>query len=255
MKYLISLNSDSGLVLKKNQDCCLALTGQYGGEEIAFAVVCDGMGGLSHGEVASEVTVDAFKRWITSFLSIDASDVKWEEIRSQWRNLIISLNQKIGEYGAENAAKLGTTLTAALFVGNKYLAVNVGDTRLYKITDKVKRITRDHTLVEFKVRQGSLTAEEARVSPEKNILLQCIGASEEVFPDFHIGDVNEEEVYFLCSDGFRNKLIEDELFDNLSPKKLVDKQKMNEASEFLINLNKSRNERDNISIVIVKSVR
>lgn len=254
MDYIISLNSDSGLILNKNQDCCMALTGKYGGEQMAFAVVCDGMGGLSHGEVASEVTVDAFKRWVTGFVSNNGSVVDWDEIRFQWRNLIVALNQKIAEYGRDKAIKLGTTLTAALFVGEKYLAVNVGDTRLYKITDEVKRITRDHTLVEFKVRQGSLTEEEARHSPEKNILLQCIGASEEVFPDFHCGTVKEDEVYFLCSDGFRNQLTDSELLNYLSPKRLDGKEEMNEASNYLIRLNKQRNEKDNISIVIVKSV-
>lgn len=254
MNYLISLKSDSGLILEKNQDCCMALTGQYGGENMAFAVVCDGMGGLSRGEVASEVTVDAFKRWIKAFVSGGSSPVDWDEIRSQWYNLIISLNQKIAEYGDLNAVKLGTTLTAVLFVSDKYLAVNVGDTRLYKITDEIRRITRDHTLVEFKVRQGRLTPEEARLSPEKNILLQCIGASEEVFPDFYNGTVNEDEIYFVCSDGFRNKLVDEELLKYLSPQKLINKEKMNEASTILIDLNKSRNEKDNISIVVVKSV-
>lgn len=255
MKYLISLNSDPGLVYEKNQDCCLALTGRYNGKNMAFAVVCDGMGGLSHGEVASEVTVDAFKRWVNGFLFGDDIKVNWDKVQSQWWNLIDSLNKKIAEYGNRNAVKLGTTLTAVLFIDNEYLAVNVGDTRLYKITDKIERITRDHTLVEFKVRQGSLTAEEARFSSEKHILLQCIGASEEVFPDFHSGKVCEEDVYFICSDGFRNKTNEDELLDNLSPQKLVDKQKMNNTSKSLIDLNKSRNEKDNISIIIVKSVR
>lgn len=254
MDYLISLKSDVGLVLNKNQDCCMALTANYYGKRVAFAIICDGMGGLTHGEVASEVTVDAFNRWITEFLKGDNGDVNWDEIREQWRNLISALNIEIAKYGAERSAKLGTTLTAVLFVDKKYLAVNVGDTRLYKITDIIDRITTDHTLAELKIRNGRLTEEEAMISPEKNILLQCIGASEEVLPDFHNGTVNNEEVYFLCSDGLRNKISDNEFFEYLSPDKLSNKEKMNEVSEFLINLNKYRKEKDNISIIIVKSV-
>lgn len=79
-------------------------------------------------------------------------------------------------------------MTALLLTKDRYYIINVGDTRAYEITDRVMMLTKDQTLVAREVELGLLTDEEARVDSRKNILLQCVGASDDLYPDLFFGD-------------------------------------------------------------------
>jgi serine/threonine protein phosphatase PrpC len=254
MHYLVSLKSDMGIKMDTNQDCCLVYSSKRKYDGMAFAIVCDGMGGLTNGEIASNTVVGSFKKWLYDFIEI-AEDFSWGLIQVAWFDLIEDVNKKLLQYGRKNGFRLGTTLTAALFVGDEFLAVNVGDSRLYRVTQgSVDCITKDHTLVAQEVRNGVITQEEAENDPRRNILLQCIGGSDEVYPDFFSGKVNSDEVYFICSDGFRHEITTEEIKSHFSPDSINDKETMQSAIEYLINVNKSRLEKDNISVVMVKTV-
>ena len=87
----------------------------------------------------------------------------------------------------------------------------------------------------------------------RNVLLQCVGASDEVYPDMFYGDVRENAVYMLCSDGFRHEITPGEIYDSLKPLELFDEQMMKWHSEKLIERNKQRGERDNISVALVRT--
>lgn len=117
----------------------------------------------------------------------------------------------------------------------------------------VRQITNDQTFVAREVALGNMTEEQAHTDERRSVLLQCIGASDDVYPDMFFGDVHENAVYMLCCDGFRHEITSDEIYDRFRPDKLLDENEMNRASVDLINLNKQRQERDNITVALVRT--
>ena len=150
--------TDAGLVRHENQD-------SYDVREVSgftSAVVCDGMGGVAGGRLASSVAVDSFQNEIGRILK---SSMSLQQI-SQAADYAVSLaNDAIRSRAAEDAAyaNMGTTLVCALARDKQVVIVNVGDSRAYHICrDGIRQISRDHSLVEVLVERGDLTPEEAR---------------------------------------------------------------------------------------------
>ena len=140
-----------------------------------------------------------------------------------------------------------------LITQNRYYVLNVGDSRAYEISDRVKQITADQTFVAREIALGNMTEEQAKHDERRNVLLQCVGASDEVYPDMFFGETHGNAVYMLCSDGFRHEISADEIFEKLNPDVLLDEYMMNVNAEGLIELNKARKERDNISVALTRT--
>lgn len=254
MKYIGSVTTDVGNIKKTNQDSlCIkvAETKRYG--QVALAVVCDGMGGLSKGELASATVIRAFSDWFVNDFAKMIDNFSWEVVAAQWKNLIVRENQELLEYGKMHGVNLGTTLTAMGFVGREYLIAHVGDTRAYLINSGIKQLTEDQTFIAREIRNGRMTVEEAKTDSRKNMLLQCIGASREVTPDLIRGQVEENAIYMMCSDGFRHMISEQEMYEHLNPDVLIGLEQMNQKGRFLVDTVKHRNERDNISVLLIKT--
>ena len=100
---------------------------------------------------------------------------------------------------------------------------------------------------------GNLTPEEAKTDSRRSILLQCVGASDEVYPDIFLGDTKLNAVYMLCSDGFRHEITNEEIFNYLNPSVMVDADGMKHNMDALIEINKQRMERDNISVITIRT--
>ncbi len=255
MDFIISASTDVGLQKETNQDSVTVKVAQTSIGKVCMAVLCDGMGGLSKGELASAELVVAFSDWFATRLPMLIQEgIEDGVLRAEWTELILSMNKKIQSYGHRYGIQLGTTVTAALFTQNRYYIINVGDTRAYQIYDGITQLTEDQTFVQNEVRRGNLTPEEALNHPRRNILLQCVGASEVIFPDMYFGDVLPGMVFVLCCDGFRHELSEDEILSGFAPIHLADAETIKQCSEYLIDLNKARQETDNITVAVVKTV-
>ena len=256
MKFAVSGNTDVGIKKETNQDCLLVRKYSTDFGEAVFAVLCDGMGGLAKGEVASASLIKAFDDWSEENIpsSFDSTGgVNMDVVRSQWTTLITSMNEKIKGYGRRNGVSLGTTVTAILISQTNYIIVNVGDTRAYNISDAVYVLTNDQTLVAKEVAEGKLTPEQAEKDPRRSVLLQCVGASDNVYPEFFYGETIPDTVYMLCSDGFRHEITQDEIYNAFAPSALYDEQTMYSNTAYLIETNKSRQERDNITVALIRS--
>lgn len=254
MKFLVSAYSDIGIKKKTNQDSVLVETAQVGKGEIAFAMVCDGMGGLEKGELASATVIKAFAQWFQfSFPQMLENGFSDRILEERWREIIYAQNSRIQTYGNEQGISLGTTAVCILIYDGSYYVMNVGDSRAYRISAHVEQLTKDQTFVQREIDAGRMTLKEARVDSRRNMLLQCVGASEYIEPDFFKGDVREDEVYMLCSDGFRHIITEEEIYEQLSPMALETEKDMLENSTYLTELNKHRREEDNISVVLIKT--
>ena len=221
---------------------------------MAFSVLCDGMGGLQKGEVASAAVIDAFNNWaIKQLPALSVSPIDKDIIREQWNDIIQQMNVKIMNYGKQTGITLGTTCVTLLLTDYGYFAMNIGDSRIYEISDSLIQLTNDQTLIAREIALGNLSPEQAKTDPRRSILLQCIGASEVVVPEFLTGNTAQNSVYMLCSDGFRHEITPEEIYNYLNPSQLTDAEAMHRNSELLIETNKSRFEKDNISVVTIKT--
>lgn len=254
MNFIVSATTDIGLTKSTNQDSYSVRVFSTNQGKMALAVLCDGMGGLSKGEVASASLVNAFCKWADTKLPVLCKGkITDSDIRADWTGIAKEYNEKIKTYAASCGTNMGTTLTAILLTEKRYYIINVGDTRAYEISDGVKVLTKDQTVVAREVELGSLTPEEAENDSRRSVLLQCIGASDEVYPDMFFGDIKANAVYMLCSDGFRHEITEDEIYQYLNPNVMVDVKGMKQNMDALVELDKQRQERDNISVVSIRT--
>ena len=198
--------TDRGVVREENQDAIgiEILTAQR-----MLAVVCDGMGGARAGHVASTMALERFIEQFKAFYAqgeLTAAQML-EQSALCANEAVFRHAQSHGEcYG------MGTTIVAALADREKVDVLNVGDSRAYLITGEgISRITRDHSLVEDLVLRGELTAEEARVHPNKNLITRALGAEEQVQADLFSLEVAPGSYLLLCSDGLSNVVSDQEM--------------------------------------------
>lgn len=253
LRYVATAETDIGIVKDTNQDSVLIKHATYGKSEVLMAIICDGMGGLSKGEVASATVIREFDKWFLTNLEFELRNPDMDVIGGKWALLLKNLNIKIQEYGQSIGERLGTTFTGALFINNKYLVVHVGDTRLYRIDKTLQQLTNDHTYVAREVLKGNLTPEQAKTDKRRNMLLQCVGASKIIEPQIICGDASKC-VYLLCSDGLRHRITDEEISESFIFKDLRNKTVMHTKSKKMIALVKERKEKDNISVVLIKSL-
>ncbi|MCI9146236.1 MAG: serine/threonine-protein phosphatase [Eubacterium sp.] len=255
MRFLSAAHTDIGIAKKINQDSFTLKIAKSSKHNIAFAVLCDGMGGLKNGELASAFVVNAFSNWFEQvFPSIVDSKLDFEAIKKQWNNIAISQCEKIMDYGNANGISLGTTLSAILCIDNQYIIIHIGDTRIYRLNDNIEQITTDHTFVANEVLHNRMTVDQAQTDSRKNVLLQCIGASKNIECEFKMGTIGENEEFLLCCDGFRHEISNEEIYGVLAPDFMSSEKVMRKSLVDLVNLNKQRNEKDNITAILIKTI-
>lgn len=257
MNYFFAFQSDVGIRKDTNQDSCCIKQAVTEKGNVLFALICDGMGGLAKGELASATLIRVFSSWFEEQMPlILAQSDPFDEIRYQWGRLMKQQNQVIAEYGRKNGIQLGSTLTGLLILEDgRYLIGHIGDTRAYHISDQTAdTLTEDQTVVARDVALGRITPEMAKTDPRRNVLLQCIGASRTIEPAFYEGTFVAGDCYMLCSDGFRHEITLEEIKQALSPVANNNEQDMAENLRKLIELNKYRHESDNITAMLIKAV-
>lgn len=242
MKVQYVVKSDVGTYKKTNQDSVLFEHASFKGKDIILGVVCDGVGGLDKGELASKTVIECFQSWFENELK---NNLDIQDILNEWKHLIIDVNNRLIEYGKKYRIQLATTLSALLILDESVLLFHVGDSRIYLINEKIKQLSIDHTLVQKEIDQGILSNEEALMDPRRHILYQCIGVNEGIHPQIELSSL-QSGTYLLCTDGFYNTLIKDEF---LEFNQYHSKRKLNSYVNDLFNRIKCRDEKDNISVI------
>lgn len=253
MEVIASYYTDVGNVKKMNQDSLSVKVVNSPRGKIVFALVCDGMGGLEQGELASKEAVVAFNNWfLTQFAQMVAEDTVTEtEVFRQWQDLIQTINYRMGEYANYHGMMMGTTVSVLLVYEEQYFICHVGDSRINCIDRSIRQITKDHTLVAQEVEMGVLTMEEALVDPRRSILLQCVGASEFIEPQYERGTIGEDTTFLISSDGFVHMISQEELYQRFRPEALKDKEQVRTACEQAARVVMERGEKDNITVVAI----
>ncbi|MBR6477211.1 MAG: serine/threonine-protein phosphatase [Lachnospiraceae bacterium] len=254
MNFKAVAHSDVGIRKKTNQDSAIVKIARTDYGKVAMASVCDGMGGLANGELASATVIRMLSKWFeTTFPALLYQGLDMEILQKSWTDLIYEANGKLAEYGRAMHADMGTTMVLLLIVDHVYYIANVGDSRAYYMRDYMQQITKDQTYVQREMDLGHMTYEQARRDPQRNVLLQCIGASPIIEPDFYTGNVDPGSAFLLCSDGFRHTITQEEIYEYLNPLKLFNENTMQEGVNYLTELNKYRQETDNISAVLIRA--
>ena len=270
MHYIAAARTDIGNSKTVNQDSLMLKVADTPDGELAYAVLCDGMGGLEHGQVASAAVVRAYEKWFNEeFAALFGRKALEQELRRSWYNTLMDCNEKIIRYSKIHGGNMGTTLTSVIFFNDNYYIMHVGDCRVYEMIDTCEQITNDQTYVAREVALGHMTREQALNDPRRNVLLQCVGVNHEVRPDFIHGKVSRGASYLICSDGFRHELTTREIYSgchlNLDViEKTVGKELTKDSRQSarklmetrlndLIKINKQRKERDNISAILIKT--
>jgi serine/threonine protein phosphatase PrpC len=179
--------SDVGRVRKNNEDS------GYAGEHLV--VIADGVGGAAAGELASTVAVQTIRRIDTA----PESDLL--EILA---GAVHRANDRLGELVEDDPAVegMGTTLTAALFDGERIGLAHIGDSRAYLYRDdELQQLTTDHTWVQSMVDEGEITAEEARTHAHRNVILKVLQGRTTDEPDLSVHRLQAGDRLLLCSDG------------------------------------------------------
>lgn len=235
-----------GLVREINQDAYEIHPLPDGG---MLAVVCDGMGGPAGGEVASTMSVELISKDIvsgyTTFLSED-------ELLELVRDAIGEANARVFEYSMRDLelAGMGTTVVLALATEQTAYLANVGDSRAYLYSchngqHKLTQITHDHSVVQELVDGGSLSSEEARNHPKKNIITRALGTQSSVNIDYFKVALVPGDKLLLCSDGLSNMLEEQQICA------LLQKPDAARAVDALIEASLDAGANDNVTAVLI----
>ena len=233
---MIGALSDIGNHRKVNED----FLGYYKDDYKKIYIMADGMGGHNAGEIASKLAVDSIIEFINSKASI-------ENLENALIEAIKYANKKIYEVSKTDLSfyGMGTTVTACLISNSQMAVANVGDSRCYIINSQgIVQITKDHSLVQELVDNGSITQEEAEVHPNKNIITRSLGTSPKVEVDTLLLDLNTVFKVILCSDGLSNSVNSKEMLS------IVETENHETACKELVELSKQRGSRDNISVIV-----
>lgn len=228
--------SEAGPVRKVNQDSFFA--GEVGGGYLA--VVADGMGGHSTGEVASQKAVEIIRRELAQSRSYPPAALA---------RAVQSANLEIFDYAADHPENhgMGTTLTSVFIDDQVGLVGHVGDSRVYLVrAGAIRQLTFDHSWVAERVRQGTLTAEEAKNHRLRNIITNALGALPEVKLDLSHFQVQKGDRLLLCSDGVNMLLSDDKLLE------IVQDFPPTEAARQLIDAANALGSPDNVTAVVME---
>ena len=212
----------------------------------SWAVVCDGMGGVHGGKVASSTAIDIVSQKITKCYN---PSMHINSIENLLLSSITTANCLVYDRGAgdKELEGMGTTIVAAISKNGEICIAHVGDSRAYLISDdKIRLITKDHSLVQEMLDNGQITKEEFEVTPIKNIITRALGIGEEVEIDFDFVCVNPDEALILCSDGLSGLVSDSEIFDAYL------NNDFESLAEKYIELANANGGRDNITVVIMK---
>jgi len=194
--------SDVGLVRQNNEDYWAELPQQN------FFTLADGMGGHRAGEVASKETVDALCETIKKSTAAEYEELTLEEIHGVLQFAIEQVNEHIYALGHsdESLKGMGTTLCCAYFHPHGLIYGHVGDSRIYRYRGGLlDQLTKDDSLYRELMDSGRLNTHRSEFH-YKNIITKAIGTEPFVEPSVHITDIQNQDIYLMCTDGLTDML-------------------------------------------------
>lgn len=244
MNLIFNSTTDIGNTRPTNQDSIFTNSISVNDINFFIAVVCDGLGGLQCGEIASQKTISYIKEWFNCLryrsFSMENINSQFEYLTDELDNLILQVNSDLVDYSTEKNISMGTTLSL-IFIGNEnYYIINVGDSRIYKYNQNIFQVTTDDSNVLIVDGQKKL------------VLTQCIGKKIDIDLRIDGGTISIGDTFLLCSDGFYKRMDLNLITTHLQ--NISTKEDIQYMEQILINDIKQKGEPDNISIIVVKFI-
>ena len=241
--------TDVGKVREVDEDSILAADLSFGinseNNQFLLLAVADGMGGHAKGEEASKIALNTITKTVIPQLN---ENIPYTDLLDQG---IKNANQAILDYTVEHPETkgMGTTSVCAVVKDNEVHLVNLGDSRAYVISnDEIRRVTKDHSLVQQLVDQGTITEEETRTHPQKNVISKAIGINADIESDTMRLKLASDESLLLCCDGVIAHLTDEDIH-----KTIIESSDPDAACQNIVNLANERGGSDNISLIILSS--
>ena len=236
-------NSDVGRMRQNNEDAF-----RFGriDDSVCWAVVCDGMGGASGGQVASTIAADMVSKKIEKCYNKSMSE---SSIENMLLSAITTANVTVFDRAIadEFLNGMGTTIVAAVIKNGRVNIAHVGDSRAYLIHDgALTQLTKDHSLVQEMYDKGQLSRDELKNNNLRNIITRALGVAEGIDIEFNTADLGSGDVLLLCSDGLTNEVSEEEMLS------LYDSAKFEQYPAKLIEQANKAGGKDNITVVAVQ---
>lgn len=245
MKYLTGVYWERGSTAKGNQDAVVLLQVLTARGRVMMAAVCDGMGGLAQGEVASGYVTRRLQEWFYESLLYAMQKRKpYWVIRRSLDRLVYHMQEQLQQYGSREKLSLGTTMTVLVLWEKVYLIWHLGDSRIYRMNGTGRR-----------GREWAKTAEAVCLTKDhargKHVLTKCVGSFGYERPDFCMGRIGNGQALLLCSDGFRHCVTNQELSEVLRPGQLREEEQITRRLQEIGEACMKRGEKDNMSAVYV----
>lgn len=207
---LIKGNTDIGKIRQANEDGY-----DFGSfdDGTSWAVVCDGMGGVRGGQIASSLVTEMVSDKIRKCYNKLMPVYSFENI---FLSTITTANVIVNDRSFTDTEfqGMGTTIVAAIVKDTQACIAHVGDSRVYKLNSEgITQLTKDHSLAQEMLDSGQITKEEFENYPKKNIITRALGIDEKVEIDFDFTDVAEGDLLLLCTDGLSGLLSDEEIYD------------------------------------------
>lgn len=226
--------SDTGKVRSLNEDSFLV------NPDVGLWVVADGMGGHDAGDYASQTLVAALA-------DLERPGTA-PELLSEMETRVIAANAKLRQTARDRGAHsvIGCTLASLVIFEDAFACVWSGDSRVYRIRNgSIEQISRDHTEAQELIDRGTLTPEEAKVWPRKNVITRAIGVFDEPELEMIQGRIEDGDTFVLCSDGLTEH-VEDE---EIRQKSLL--RPIGRVCRELIDMTLERGAKDNVTVIAV----
>jgi PPM family protein phosphatase len=241
--------TDTGMVRPHNEDSVTI------GPEYGIAILADGMGGYSAGEVASSIATSVLKVTLEEGLDRlqQQADLRPHRNR-QIHQLLVESIQRVNS-AVLDAARIepqykgmGTTLVTALFHHDKITVAHVGDSRAYRLRQgELVQITRDHSLLQEQIDAGLVNPEWARFAQNKNLVTRAVGVGPNIEVEVHDHFTEPGDIYLLCSDGLSDMLATEEIICILMHSWLS----LEAACDALVQQGNDNGGHDNISVILI----
>lgn len=239
--------TDVGVKRENNED---AISIPLENEGIKLFILADGMGGANAGEKASTLAIETIRDYIRlNFIKIERTK---EEIEKIIRKAMIEANRKVFELSTEyqEYKGMGTTVVVVLIYRGRLYIGHIGDSRVYRLRQSVLRqLTKDHSYVQELLRQGTITMEEAKNHPQKNVLVRALGCDRDIVPDVITKGFVKGDVILMCSDGLTNMVEDKEIYEII----MKNTSDLKVACKMLIDTANQNGGVDNVSAIIISS--
>ncbi|MEW6086481.1 MAG: protein phosphatase 2C domain-containing protein [Chloroflexota bacterium] len=238
-----------------NEDSILALTttmaGNSGNLPFGLYIVADGMGGHQFGEVASNAAIRSVAGFLLKKFHPYLFQVKTDTMDESFQEIMLEAVREAQRTIQREAPGSGTTLTAALVIGQQVTVAHVGDSRAYFVypDGRIEPITRDHSLVKRLEELGHITPEEAVNYPHRNVLYRALGQGELLDPDIFTVAFPQPGFLMICSDGLWGVVAEQDIV-----RSIVEAPNLQRACQNLVSAANTAGGPDNISVILAQLI-